>query len=149
MANYKSIKHNKIAIGVLFALFAVLAVGLVAAMFRIDTQIHTETLTAVDYEVGSIDENEGTNVATAGSIRSKSLRSVDGLTITLKNDANVTYKIFCYNEDGTFISWTSSLSEIPASAELFRIVVTPTESVNINIFTVKDYSGQLVVTYNK
>ena len=150
MAKYKSGKHNKIAIGILFALVAVLAIGLITALFRVDTQIQTETLTKYSYEVGALSEtDEGKELTSDGSIRTKDFHSVDGLTITLKKDAKVTYKIFCFDKDGEFLSAVSSVSDLPEGADTFRLVVTPTEDAEISSLDIGDYSGQLTVTFNK
>ena len=149
MANYKSVKRNKIAIVVLFLLVAVLAVGVVTTLFRVNTQIQTQTLTSINYEVGSLSDSDGTEVDSTGSIRSKELHNIDGLTIKSKADSKVTYKLYCYDKDGKFVSAQSDTSSIPETATSFRIVITPTETVEIGYFDINNYSGQVSVTFNK
>lgn len=150
MAKYKSGKKNKIAIGILFALVTILAIGLITSFLRVNSQIQTETLTRFEYEVGALSEtDEGKELTSDGSIRTKDFHSVDGLTITLKKDAEVTYKIFCFDKDGEFLSAVSSVSDLPEGADTFRLVVTPTEDVEISSLDIGDYSGQLTVTFNK
>ena len=148
MAKYNS-KSNKIAIGVLFVLVDILAMGLVAALFRTETQINTETLTKYSYEVGSISEDDGTEVSSTGSIRTKSLYNVDGLTIKSKDDSTVTYKIFCYDKEEKFVSVVSDVESIPEDVTSFRLVITPTETVEIGYLQIGDYSGQVTVSFNK
>ena len=149
MARYKS-KSNKIAIGVLFVLVAILAIGLVTALFRTETQINTETLTSINYEVGAITE-EGKETASTGCIRTKTTHNVEGLSIKQKSDSNVSYKLYLYDKDEVFLTSVSDVSSISnvEGATSFRLVITPAEEVEISYFDIGTYSGQLMVTFDK
>lgn len=150
MAKYKTGKRNKTLIGILFVLVAILAIGMVTALFRVDTQIHTKTLTTSNYEVGALDDGSGKEVEDKNSIRSKDSYNVEGLEIKVDEDAEVTYEVFFFDEDGDFLnSSVNSFSSIPEGADTFRIVITPTDEVEIGFFDIGDYAGLLTVTYNK
>lgn len=145
----KSGKSNKVLIGILFLLVAVLAVGMVTALFRIDSQIQTKTLTSIDYEVGTLAEDTGLEDDFTGSIRSKDSYNVEGLTIKVKDESKISYKLFFFDEEGKFLSVAEDTSSIPETASTFKILVTPTESVEIGTFGIKTYSDLITVTYNK
>lgn len=118
----------------------------------------TDDMGLFDWGIGTVDEG-GKVVDSKKSAYTKDLESVNGLEITLDDDATVTYKVAFYDEDKNYISVTEVLDEnydatlTPENAKYFRVVVTPYqvdgEDVKINVFNVNKYVKQLDVTFSK
>ena len=133
-----------------FVMISILSIAVIFAFVKIDKNEDSKTLDAniFTYSVGLLDE-DGEYVQGTSSIYMKDYQSVDGLTIELKEDATVTYKLFFYDENKEFVDMTSDYSEIPENAEYFRIMITPTNDAEVSIFEINDYAGQLTVSINK
>ena len=107
------------------------------------------------YTIAAIDEN-GEQTDEDTSIVTRSAFTTDGLTVTIEDDAAVTYTLFFYDADGTFISKTGALSAdfnggIPENAETAKIMITPTEDEDgkVDLTEVLGYAGQITVSVNK
>lgn len=109
------------------------------------------------YEIGTLDENgEETRDNTSG-IRSKSFKSSKGLTVDLEKNATVSYEIFFYDEDKNFLTSLeqtddyeeTELPEAAASAEFFKIVITPNADAEVSGTEISKYANQLEVTIDK
>ncbi len=139
-----------------FVLIAMLSVAVIFAFVKIDKNEKTKTLgtNSFTYAIGLLDA-EGEYEQGTSSIYMKDYYSVDGLTVELKDKATVTYKLFFYDEDKEFIDMTSDLSlsydssSTPATAEYFRIMITPTNDAEVSFFEIDDYAEQLTVSINK
>lgn len=139
-----------------FVLIAMLSVAVIFAFVKIDKNEKTKTLgtNSFTYAIGLLDA-EGEYEQGTSSIYMKDYYSVDGLTVELKDKATVTYKLFFYDEDKEFIDMTSDLSlnydssSTPATAEYFRIMITPTNDAEVSFFEINNYAGQLTVSINK
>lgn len=139
-----------------FVLIAMLSVAVIFAFVKIDKNEKTKTLgtNIFTYAIGLLDA-EGEYEQGTSSIYMKDYYSVDGLTVELKDKATVTYKLFFYDEDKEFIDMTSDLSlsydssSTPATAEYFRIMITPTNDAEVSFFEIDDYAEQLTVSINK
>ena len=141
---------------VTFVLIAMLSIAVIFAFVKIDKNEKTRTLgtSSFTYSIGLLD-SEGEYKQGTSSIYLKDYYSVDGLTIELKDKATVTYKLFFYDEDKEFVDMTSDLSlsydstSTPATAEYFRIMITPTNDAEVSFFEIDDYAKQLTVSINK
>lgn len=139
-----------------FVLIAMLLVAVIFAFVKIDKNEKTKTLgtNSFTYAIGLLDA-EGEYEQGTSSIYMKDYYSVNGLTVELKDKATVTYKLFFYDEDKEFIDMTSDLSlsydssSTPATAEYFRIMITPTNDAEVSFFEIDDYAEQLTVSINK
>ena len=119
----------------------------------------TKELDLLDYGIGTIDSTTGKAVESRKSIYSKDLETVNGLEITVDDDANVTYKVAFYDEDKNFVSVTEALddnfdvSSIPEGAKFFRLAITPNqvdgEDVKISALNMNKYAKQLEVVFTK
>lgn len=139
-----------------FVLIAMLSLAVIFAFVKIDKNEKTKTLgtNSFTYAIGLLDA-EGEYEQGTSSIYMKDYYLVDGLTVELKDKATVTYKLFFYDEDKEFIDMTSDLSlsydssSTPATAEYFRIMITPTNDAEVSFFEINDYAEQLTVSINK
>ena len=139
-----------------FVLIAMLSIAVIFAFVKIDKNEKTKTLgtNSFTYAIGLLDA-EGEYEQGTSSIYMKNYYSVDGLTVELKDKATVTYKLFFYDEDKEFIDMTSDLSlsydssSTPATAEYFRIMITPKNDAEVSFFEIDDYAEQLTVSINK
>ena len=139
-----------------FVLIAMLSVAVIFAFVKIDKNEKTKTLgtNSFTYAIGLLDA-EGEYEQGTSSIYMKDYYSVDGLTIEIEDKATITYKLFFYDENNDFIDMTSDLSlsydssSTPATAEYFRIMITPTNDAEVSFFEIDDYAEQLTVSINK
>ena len=157
MISFKKRKKFKIGkFGVIYALIAILSVSVMFVSIKVLSNEKTKTLgsNVFTYSIGLLDESGEYEKGTS-SIYTKDYYSVDGLTIELKEDADVTYKLFFFDEDKEYVSSTSDLSatfdntKIPEKAEYFKIVITPTNDAEVSLFEVNNYAKQLTVTIDK
>lgn len=152
----KRMSANKFKWIITFVLIAMLSVAVIFAFIKIDKNEKTKTLGAdsFTYAIGLLDA-EGEYEQGTSSIYTKEYYSVDGLTVELKDKATVIYKLFFYDEDKEFIDMTSDLSlsydssSTPATAEYFRIMITPTNDAEVSFFEIDNYAEQLTVSINK
>lgn len=144
---------------VVFVLVAALIAGLAVAFVQLDKQITTAKLRSTAFSIGTLDSN-GEYEKNTGYIYTEDYITVDGLEITVAEDANVKYKVFYYSEDEdgekTFISastdWqTTDLvsSTIPEGADVARIVIQPVGDAEVSLLEIVGYANQVTVTYNK
>ena len=151
MSSFKKRKKFKIGkFGVIYALIAILSISVMFFSVKVLNNEKTKTLGSniFTYSIGLLDESGEYKKGTS-SIYTKDYYSVDGLTIELKEDADVTYKVFFFDEDKDFVSSTTDFTEIPESAEYFKIVITPTNDAEVSLSEVNSYAKQLVVTIDK
>ena len=133
-----------------------LSIAVIFAFVKIDKNEKTKTLgtNSFTYAIGLLDA-EGEYEQGTSSIYMKDYYSVDGLTIEIEDKATITYKLFFYDENNDFIDMTSDLSlsydssSTPATAEYFRIMITPTNDAEVSFFEIDDYAEQLTVSINK
>ena len=153
-------KTNKFKITALTTAVVLLCgavIGLGIGLFnKLDT---TKEVRNSAYAIGTIDETTGKYLASNQSIYMEDMENVDGLTIEVSENAQVTYRVAYYAEDESFIMLTEALNEnldaetIPESATYFRVVITPNEvdgeAVEIKTFKIGSYAKQITVSYNK
>ena len=144
---------NKRKITALFVLVALIVTALIGVIITLDRTITTETLASIDYKIGALDE-DGKFDDSKASIVTKDFNTVDGLTVEFNEDAEVTVRIFFYDEEEEFLSATEELSSDytfveTESVEYFKIVITPTDDEEITLFEKGGYVKQLKVTFDK
>lgn len=143
-------KTGKIALIVVSILVAIMAIGLCVRMGS--SQTYT-TLSATDYQVGALDET-GAFMKNAGSFVSKDYYDVDGLSVKVEEDAEVSYQLYFYDAEENFISATNNFGvtyngTIPENAELFKIVINPTNDDDISTFDIINYESDVEVRFYK
>ena len=159
MSLKNKMKTNKFKIAVMSIGLILVSAVVTALCFGFSKLNTTKTISASAYDIGIIDATTGKYVASEKSIYMEEMQSIDGLTIEVEEDAQVTYKVAYYNEDKVFISMTDALSEdlatdtIPESASYFRVIITPNavdgEDVELSVFNASSYAKQITVTYEK
>ena len=143
-------KKSKIALIIVGILVLIMAVGLCVRMGS--SQTYTK-LGATDYEVGTLD-NTGVFMKNAGSFVSKDFYDIKGLSVKVDEDADLSYQLYFYDAEENFISATNNFGVtyngvIPEDAELFKIVITPTNDDDISTFDIINYSADVTVRYYK
>lgn len=146
-------KSNKVMLAVL-CIAVIVLVGTVTVLAIQLNRTTTATLFGTAYAVGTLDDN-GKVAERKENIYTKDLISVDGLKITVKEKADVQYKLYFYDADKAFVSaseeWLTADFDgtIPETAKYVRIVIDPIEDNEVFVFEVLGYANQLTVTYNK
>ena len=153
--NFTKIGKNKARFIVVFSLIALLLIGMAATMITLDKQIGTETLNAGAYKVGTLNAS-GKYEEVEGSIYTSDYYNVEGLEITIVDDATVKYSVYFYDEDYNLVSsspsqsgdytYTAPTSNVPS---YFRLVITPTNDDSINMLEKVTYANQLTVKFDK
>lgn len=146
----KKVLKNKWLIIVVGVLVLAAALGLIIRMGSSQTYA---TLSATDYEVGALD-TAGAFKKNAGSFVSKDFYEVDGLSVKVEEDAELSYQLYFYDAEENFISATNQFAvtyngTIPEDAELFKIVINPTNDDDISTFDIINYGSDVEVRYYK
>ena len=134
MPNYELRKH-KTADAVKWVVVFLLVIGLIGAVITLfvmlDRQTTVTEIGAEAYTIAALDDS-GEQTDGDTSIVTRNAVTTDGLTVTIADDATVTYALYFYDADGEFVSKTADLSAdfdgsaIPENAETAKIVITPT-----------------------
>ena len=119
----------------------------------------TDTLSASEYSIGTIDSTSGKILESKKNAYTKDMYKLEGVKISLNAEiAPGTYKVAYYDEDGKFLSMSDELTasydaEAPEGAVYFRVLVTPYqvdgEDVTLTLLNKSKYVNQLEVIYNK
>ena len=137
---------------VLIALSCILVFGLVFGIAKTVGDKDTKTIHP-SFSVGSLTA-DGKYQESENQIYTKKAFECIGLNVALDFDAEITYQIFFYNYDGSFLVATPSLSEhykdgAPLLATHARIVITPNEDEEIKFYEVGGYANQLSIKVDK
>lgn len=144
------VKRKSLIIVTVIAVIALL--GVVGLGLVVNDQISTLELKSWNYTVADLD-SEGELDSSDENIVTKDYIKVDGLEITVNEEAEITYRVVFYDEDKEYISETDELttdfqdSEIPEGAEYCKIVITPVDDNEISIFEKGDFVEMLNVKY--
>lgn len=153
------LKRHKTADAVKWVIVFVLLLAAIAAIVmlavKLNRQTTVERIGAEAYSIGTLDEN-GAAAESEASIYTAKGFTVDGLKVTVADDAEVEYTLYFYDADGEFLSATEALSEdfggtIPETAETAKIVITPTadEDGKVSLTELFGYAGQITVQVNR
>lgn len=160
MSNLKKhIKSDKLKWVITFVSIALILGLLISVIVGLSNLQPTKNVGNLDYSISSIDTTTGKVIDSNQNIVMKNLGNVDGMTITLDEDAQITYKVAFYDEDEEFVSITASQSadfdaeNIPETAKYFRVVITPNqvdgENVTVTLLNMANYTSQVEITFNK
>ena len=158
MSSFKKRKNkNGVMFFISFLLIAVLSVAVIFAFVKIDKNEKTKTLDSnrFTYSIGLLDETKGDYVQGTSSIYTKDFYNVDGLIIDVDEDATVKYKLYFFDENQELISTSEELSSdfdsttTPEGAKYFKVMITPTNDVEVSRSEISTYASQLTVTINK
>lgn len=149
----KNLWKNVLAIG----LAVITCVGVIAGISAI-VKKSEETTKKINptYAVGGLTE-QGTFSDTKESIYTKDAFECYGLKTSLAFDNNISYRLYFYDKDSSFIESTSKLTtnfnseetEMPAGTKYCRIVITPDDDDKISWYEKSSYSKQLTIEVNK
>ncbi len=132
---------------------------LVVVIVKLNKNDKTATVGYRSYEIGTLSET-GEFTKSNEAIVTKEYITVKGLTVELKEDAKVQYRVFYYTKDSetgkmTFVSATEltssdlAVNAIPETAQYAKILIVPTRDSEVSDKEVRDYVGQVTVTHNK
>lgn len=148
-------KNRKLLFGIVAVLLVALTGTVMVLAIQMNKQITTKTVSALtDYDIGSLDVN-GKVIKSSENIYTKDYINVDGLKVTIKEKADVQYKLYFYDADKTFVSASTTWltadfdGNVPANAKYARVLIDPTEDAEVSALEVFGYANQLTVTYNK
>ena len=145
-------KKTKSLIIILFVAIAIIAIGLIAGLSRLESTIDTKQVSWTNYSIGGLDDSGDVKDTTA-SIYTRSFHNADGLEIKVDEDASITYVVYFYDENDEYLNKSDVLNSdydtAPEGAETFRIVITPTDDAEVSITEIYKYAKQLTVTVNK
>lgn len=159
MPNYELRKHKTVD-AVKWVVVFLLVIGLIGAVITLfvmlDRQTTVTEIGAEAYTIAALDDS-GEQTDGDTSIVTRNAVTTDGLTVTIADDATVTYALYFYDADGEFVSKTADLSAdfdgsaIPENAETTKIVITPTadEDGKVDLTEVLGYAGQVTVTVSR
>jgi len=146
-------KNNKF-LAVILGLLLVLVISAVISLgVRLGQSQTYTSLSSSDYVVGSLDDT-GAFVKDGGCIVTEEYFEIDGLKVEVKEDADLAYRIFFYDENKEFISATNNFGVtyngvIPETAEYFKITINPTNDSDISQWDIINYSSQVNVSIYK
>lgn len=154
--NYGGSKSkDKIKWIIVSILLLILGAGLIGVTIKLNDSIKTKEVSSSAYAVGTLSSTTGKYVEGTTSIYTEDFITVDGLTVKVKDDANVTYKLFFYDKEKEFISATESLSSdanstsVVSGAKYFKVMITPNSDPEVSYFEISKYAGRITVTVNK
>ena len=134
-------------------LIAIIATASVFMGIKLNKSIKTKDIGWTEYTVAGINAETGKIEESLISVSTEDYFNVDGLECKLQDEADVTYRLFFYDADKTFISATEELSDseftVPESAEFVRIQITSLLDDNVETLEVRGLAKQLTVTVNK
>lgn len=147
---FKSNKAKTVTIALLFVLVVSAVISLGVRLGQSQTYAY---LGHDDYVVGTLD-NTGAFTKNGGSFVTEDYYEVDGLAVTVKENAELSYKLYFFNEDKEFISATNNFcvtynGVIPEDAAFFKISIDPTNDDDISIYDIMNFSSQVEVKYYK
>ena len=155
----KHIKSDKLKWVITFVSIALILGLLISVIVGLSNLQPTKNVGSLDYSISSIDTTTGKVIDSNQNIVMKNLGNVDGMEITLDEDAQITYKVAFYDENKDFVSITDKQStdfdaeSIPATAKYFRVVITPNqvdgENVTVTLLNMANYTSQIDITFNK
>ena len=135
-----------------FVLIAVLIIGLAGVIIKLIGD-EPKVVRPSAYKVATLND-EGKEIESEEHICTKDFYTVDGLKCELEDDAEITYQLFFYTENETFISSTgiyeTEYREYPPSgAKYFKVVITPKSDAKITSIEKRSYAKQLTITIEK
>ena len=153
MAKYRNFKNRinwktVILAVVSVALVAALAVTGITLFNKKDKDSDGYVQVEPKFSIGGLSAT-GAYVETNASLYTKEAIEADSVRVKLEFDSNVNYQLFFYDENGNFVSATTSLASgstnetLPDGATCFRIMITPVWGEDV------DEDDQKVTILNK
>ena len=148
----KNETKHKIKNGVIVFLSGLVILAVTAAAFAF-SNVDNFKLDTINYQIASVNEEGAVESSDKSSLVS-SLVEVDGLEITVEDNAKASYVVHYYDEEKEFISSTDVLDvdyalEAPENAKYARIEIVPTDDNYISIFEKSEYASQIKVNVAK
>lgn len=154
-----ALSRHKAADTVKWVIIFLIAIGLIGAVITLFVMVDRNTtiteIGAEQYMIGGLDD-EGAAAEGDTSIVTRGMFTTDGLKVELADEATVTYELYFYDGEDSFISSTGALSadfngEVPENAKSAKCVITPTadEDGKVDLLEVLGYAGQVTITVNR
>ncbi len=141
-------KHKiKNAVIIFLSGLVILAVTAAALAF---SKVDSVDLGTINYQIASVNEEGAIESADKSSLVS-SFVEVQGLEITVEDNAKAGYVVHYYDENKEFISSSDKLDvdyslEAPETAKFARIEIVPSDDNYISIFEKAEYANQVNVS---
>ena len=140
-------------------LFVAIITTLAVVIVKVNRNDKTATVGYRSYEIGTLSET-GEFTKSNEAIVTKEYITVKGLTVELKEDAKVQYRVFYYTKNSetgkmTFVSATEltsndlAVNAIPETAQYAKVLIVPTRDSEVSDNELRDYASQVTVTHNK
>lgn len=136
----------------------VLILGAVIGLFTLIDKKSNETTNTVrpTFAVGGLTA-QGKYESTKSSIYTKTPFECYGLKVEIDFDNNISYKLFFYDKNESFVGSTATLRNgfdcsktlMPENTKLCRVLITPNEDQSISWFEIAKYSKQITISVNK
>lgn len=126
-----------------------LIAAVIGIAVKLDRSTTDERLGSEAYSIGIIDVEGDVDKTEKTSIYTRNSLDLDGLSIELADDAEITYSLFFYDVKDRFLSEGTELSVAPEGAESVRIVITPVDDDEVTLLEVSGYANQLIVKIAK
>lgn len=143
---------KKIGIGAIAGVLGIGAIMGVGALLNKEEE--TTKVIKPAYEIGALTE-DGKYQESVESIYTKDAFECKGLDIDMDFKSNISYRVFFYNDDNSFLSSTGKLTEnydetsTPELATHCRIVITPNDDDKISWYEKNGYANQLTIEVAK
>lgn len=126
-----------------------LIAAVIGIAVKLDRSTTDERLGSEAYSIGIIDVEGDVDKTDKSSIYTRNSLDLDGLSIELAEDTEVTYSLYFYDAKDRFLSVGTELSAAPEGAECVRIVITPVDDDEVSLWEVSGYANQLIVRIAK
>lgn len=140
-------KFGFIAVGLVLAFVLILG-----AFIKIGNMETNKKLTISDYKIATINATDGKVNESNQNIITKDYLAVEGLELTLEEDATISIKVFYYDEDKKFLSSADTLKSVD-SAKYVKVLITPAlvdnEVVKVDILNMSKYVSQIKIVVAK
>jgi hypothetical protein len=148
----KNETKHKIKNGVIVFLAGLVILAVTAAAFAF-SNVDSFALDTINYQIAGVNEEGAVESSDKSSLVS-SLVEVDGLEITVEDNAKASYVVHYYDEDKEYISSSDVLDvdyalEAPENAKYARIEIVPNDDNYITIFEKAEYASQINVNVAK
>ena len=148
----KNETKHKIKNGVIIFLSGLVILAVTAAAFAF-SKIDSFELDTINYQIAGVTEEGAVESSDKSSLVS-SLVEVDGLKITVADNAKAGYVVHYYDEEKEYISSSDVLDvdyslAAPETAKYARIEIVPVDDNYISIFEKAEYTSQITVNVAK
>ena len=148
----KNETKHKIKNGIIVFLAGLVILAITATAFAV-SKIDSYELKTINYQIASVTEEGNIETSSKTSLVSNFIE-VEGLEITVEDNAKAGYVVHYYDENKEYVSSTDVLDvdyslTAPEDSKYARIEIVPTSDNYISIFEKAEYASQVNVNVAK